>query len=181
MPATASGPGSLTEPAGSASAASGFFATLRRALEFSGRSSRSELVSYLLGSLLVSIPVSFVTRLVLAHEQHLAATNLTTLVLALPVPALLVRRYHDSGRSGAWVWLAVAAFAIWAARTMISMLWGIDARLSFDRWTWLLDWVLILTNLTSVMLALFPANPGANRFGPNPRAGVNPPASGQST
>ena len=98
------------------------------------------------------------------------AVNAATLLLAIPLPALLVRRLHDSGRSGAWVWLAVLSFSIWLARTVISIVWGMDARLSFDGWIWLIDWVVIMANLASVLLALLPGSTGPNRFGADPRA-----------
>lgn len=145
--------------------------TIRRTFTFAGRSGRSELIAYLFATLLVSVPVSFVTGLVLEHDAHVLAGNGLTVLLALPVPALLVRRFHDSGRSGAWVWLAVFGFAVWLLRTMISALWGLDARLGFDAWTWLLDWVVIVANLASVMLALLPGSVGTNRYGSDPREG----------
>ena len=60
-------------------------------------------------------------------------------------------------------------FAVWLARTVISYTLGMGARLSFDSWTWLLDWLVILANLTSVLLALLPGTKGPNRFGADPR------------
>ena len=143
--------------------------TIRRAYAFRGRSTRSELIAYLFATLLVSVPVSFVTGLTLTHPFHLLTANVLTVLLALPLPALLVRRLHDCGRCGAWVWLAVFGFAVWLARTLISARLGLGARLSFDSWTWLLDWVVILANLASVLLALLPGSKGPNRFGADPR------------
>ncbi len=148
--------------------------TIQRTFAFAGRSGRSELIAYLFAALLVSVPVSFVTGLVLEHDAHMLAGNGLTVLLALSVPALLVRRFHDSGRSGAWVWLAVFGFAVWLLRTVISALWGLDARLGFDGWTWLLDWAVIVANLASVMLALLPGTVGPNRYGPDPRAVAAP-------
>ena len=143
--------------------------TVRRAFVFAGRSGRSELIAYLFATLLDSVPVSFVTGLTLEHDIHVLIGNALAVLLAIPVPALLVRRYHDSGRSGAWVWLAVLVFAVWLMRTAISAMWGIQARLAFDGWTWLIDWVLIVSNLASVLLALLPGTVGPNRFGADPR------------
>ena len=142
---------------------------VRRSLDFAGRSSRSELIAYLFASLLVSVPVSFVTGLVLLHDPHWLTMNALTVLLALPVPALLVRRLHDSGRSGAWVWLAVLVFAVWLTRTIISLRLGLDARRSFDSWTWLIDWLVIVANLATVLLALLPGTKGLNRYGADPR------------
>ena len=158
----------MTEPR----AQPGPFHTVQRILTFAGRSGRSELISYLFATLLVSVPVSFVTGLVLEHNAHMLVGNGLTVLLALPVPGLLVRRFHDSGRSGAWAWLAVFGFAVWLLRTAISALWGLDARLGFDAWTWLLDWAVIIANLASVLLALLPGSVGTNRYGPDPRDGT---------
>jgi len=166
LPATANARGNLTEPR----TEPGPLDTVRRTLTFAGRSGRSELISYLFATLLVSVPVSFITGLALEHDVHMLVGNGLTLLLALPVPALLVRRFHDSGRSGAWAWLAVFGFAVWLLRTAISALWGLDARLGFDAWTWLIDWVVIIANLASVMLALLPGTVGTNRYGPDPRS-----------
>lgn len=142
---------------------------VRRSFAFAGRSTRSELIAYLFASLLVSVPVSFVTGLLLRHDQHLLIMNALTMLLALPLPALLVRRLHDSGRSGTWAWLAVLVFAVWLARTVVSFTLGMGARLSFDSWTWLIDWLVIMANLASVLLALLPGTKGPNRFGEDPR------------
>ena len=171
--ATASARGCLTDPADDPARLGAEplrpLLAVRRSFGFAGRSTRSELIAYLFASLLVSVPVSFVTGLLLLHDQHLLIMNGLTLLLAIPLPALLVRRLHDSGRSGAWVWLAVLVFAVWLVRTAISFKLGMGARLSFDSWTWLLDWLVILANLTSVLLALLPGTKGPNRFGDDPR------------
>ena len=172
-PATASARGCLTDPADDPAQRGAEplrpLLAVRRSFDFAGRSSRSELIAYLFASLLVSVPLSFITGLLLVHDRHLLIMNALTVLLALPLPALLVRRLHDSGRSGAWVWLAVLVFAVWLARTVISYTLGMGARLSFDSGTWLLDWLVILANLTSVLLALLPGTKGPNRFGEDPR------------
>lgn len=149
--------------------APGPWQVLSRSFDFGGRATRSELISYLFASLLVSVPLSFITGLALTHEAHMLVGNAATLLLALPLPALLVRRLHDSGRSGAWVWLAVLSFSIWLARTAISAAWGMGARLSFDGWTWLIDWAVIMANLASILFALLPGSKGPNRYGADPR------------
>ena len=171
-PATASVPGNLTEPPPGSRvpvAPAGPWQVLRRSFALAGRATRSELISYLFASLLVSVPLSFVTGLALTHDAHMLVGNAATVLLAVPLPALLVRRLHDSGRSGAWVWLAVLSFSIWLARTAISFTLGMGARLSFDGWTWLIDWAVIIANLASVMLAMLPGSNGSNRYGLDPR------------
>lgn len=169
LPTTANARGNLTEPAPNLATPPGPWQTVRRSFSLAGRSTRSELIGYLFAGLLVSVPVSFVTGLTLTHDAHVLVGNIITVLLALPLPALLVRRFHDGGRSGAWVWLAVLGFTIWLARAVISATLGMNARLSFDAWTWLIDWLVIVANLATVMLALLPGTAGTNRFGPDPR------------
>lgn len=159
----------MSDPAAKPASPASPMRSVRQSCMFAGRATRSELIAYLFATLLISVPVSFVTGLTLTHGAHLLTANVLTVLLALPLPALLVRRLNDSGRRGAWVWLAVFGFAVWLARTLISARYGLSGRLDFDRWTWLLDWGLILANLVSVLLALLPGSKGANRFGPNPR------------
>jgi uncharacterized membrane protein YhaH (DUF805 family) len=144
--------------------------TFREALRFNGRSTRTELLSYLLAALLVSIPISIVTGLTLPFETHQLIDTAMALLIALPVPALLARRCHDSGRDGRWVWLAVIGFAAWAARTAIAQFAGIETRIAIDRHIWPIDWLIVLANLAIIAIALLPGTPGPNRFGPDPRS-----------
>lgn len=163
--ATANVRGNLTE----AAKTPGPLDTIRRSFTFAGRSDLGELITYLFATLLLSVPVSFITGLTLEREIHVLVGNALTVLLAVPVPALLVRRFHDSGRSGAWVWLAIFGFSIWLMRTAISSIWGLSARLGFDAWTSLIDWLVIVANLGTVLLALLPGTVGPNRFGADPR------------
>lgn len=143
--------------------------TLARAFDGSGRATRSEVAHYALATLLVTVPVSLVTGLALPYAVHLLIGNALAALLAIPVPALLVRRLHDAGRSGSWAWLAVPGFALWAGRTVLAATLGIEARLQIDRAAWLLDWAVILANLAILALIVLPGSAGANRFGPDPR------------
>jgi uncharacterized membrane protein YhaH (DUF805 family) len=144
--------------------------TYREALRFSGRSTRTELLSYVLAALLISIPISVVTGLTLPFEQHQSIDTALALLIAIPVPALLVRRCHDSGRTGRWVWLAALGFIAWAARTAIAQFAGIETRIAVDRFIWPIDWLIVLANLTIIVIALLPGTAGPNRFGPDPRS-----------
>lgn len=159
-------------PAPAPAPSSSAWRTAASAARFTGRATRSEMAAYVIAALLVSVPVSFLTGLLLPYAQHLLATNVVTVLLALPVPALLVRRYHDAGRSGRWVWLAVGVFALWLARTVLAATLGPDAREQFDRVAWLLDWAVLVANLVTVLLVLLPGTAGPNRFGDDPRQRV---------
>lgn len=143
--------------------------TAALAFTFAGRATRTEVASYVLAVLLVSVPISFLAGLLFTYEFRLLVSNALALLLAIPVPAVLVRRLHDQGRSGKLAWLAAFAFAVWAVRTVTSMTLGVEARIGLDRATWVIDWLVIMANLASVLLTILPGTPGPNRFGPDPR------------
>lgn len=171
----ANGPGNLIEPdpAQSPNAARTAPISARRtarfALTFSGRATRTEVASYALGALLVSVAVSLVSGLLLDFETRMLLTNALALALAAPVPALLVRRLHDQGRSARWVWLAVFGFTVWAGRTLVSLALGYETRITLDKVIWPLDWLVILANIAMILLIILPGTQGPNRFGPDPR------------
>lgn len=143
--------------------------TVRDSFTFSGRATRTEVASYLLAAVLLSVGVSFATGLALPYETHNLIGNALAALLAIPVPALLVRRLHDQDRTGRWVWLAVFAFGVWAVRTIVSQLLGYDARIQLDTWIWPLDWLVIFTNIAIILAIVLPGTPGPNRYGPDPR------------
>jgi uncharacterized membrane protein YhaH (DUF805 family) len=122
-----------------------------------------------LSAAFVTLAISFVTALFAPYPVRAAVSDALTVILAIPVPALLVRRLHDQGRSGRLVWLAVFAFAVWLVRSVIANLLGADSRIAFDQVAWGLDWAVILANLAAVTFAILPGMLGPNRFGPDPR------------
>lgn len=143
--------------------------TVAQSFVFEGRATRTELASYILAAVLVTLAVSFAAALFAPYPVRALISDGLTLLLAVPVPALLVRRLHDTNRSGKFVWLAVFAFAVWLARTTVANTYGIETRIGLDRLTWLIDWAVILANLATVILVLLPGTAGPNRFGPDPR------------
>jgi uncharacterized membrane protein YhaH (DUF805 family) len=145
--------------------------TASLSLTLAGRATRTELASYILAAVFITMFVSFATALFVEFELRSMIRNGLALALAIPVPALLVRRLHDQNRPGTLAWLAVFGFAVWAVRTGVSLALGTEARIGFDKWTWALDWLVILANLGAVLFAILPGTPGSNRFGPDPRAG----------
>ena len=170
----------MSEPAAPPTQASAVSArrTAGLAFTFAGRARRSEVVNYALSAAFILLAVSFATALFADFAlRHLVSTGLTIL-LALPVPALLVRRLHDQGRAGTLAWLATIGFAVWLVRTGIALTQGTEARIGLDRLTWAIDWLVILANLATVILALLPGTPGPNRYGPDPRAAADAAASG---
>src|ERR1700712_1096614 len=74
---------------------------LRKYARFSGRARRAEYWWFYLLSLLVSGFGTTIDRL----SGSPYAGNGIALALALPTIAVTVRRFHDGGRSGWWLWL----------------------------------------------------------------------------
>jgi uncharacterized membrane protein YhaH (DUF805 family) len=143
--------------------------TIALAFTGAGRATRWELVSYALAAAFTMLLVSFLTALVADYPVRALVSNGLTLILAIPVPALLVRRLHDQGRNGWAVWLALPGFIVWLVRTGIALSQGMEARIELDRMTWIVDWIVILANVALVLLLALPGTAGPNGFGPDPR------------
>lgn len=175
LPAMANGPGNLTEPAGDRSASLGAppptsaRLTVAKSLSFTGRATRSEVASYALAALMLSLLMWFAGMFFIPDQWNGLVENAFTALLAIPVPALLVRRMHDQGRRGRWVWLAVFSFAVWALRALVAGIQGYEARIALDQVIWPLDWLVILANLAVIVLIALPGSTGPNQFGPDPR------------
>lgn len=143
--------------------------TAALALTFTGRATRTEVAVYAISAAMVLLAVSFITALFATFEVRNLVSNGLTLMLAIPVPALLVRRLHDQDRSGTLAWLAAIGLAVWVVRTGIALTLGTEARIGFDRMIWAIDWLVILANLSLTLLLILPGTRGPNRFGPDPR------------
>ena len=76
---------------------------LTKYVEFSGRARRSEYWWFTLFSVAVSIVFSIIDAAIGSSILGL----LVSLALLLPSIAVTVRRLHDTGRSGWWIWLAL--------------------------------------------------------------------------
>ncbi len=171
----ANGPGNLTEPDRQAAlpAGPGFLPALRRVaggtFRLRGRARRTDVLSYAVFALwLVPLALSLgelLSGYAIPREGDLGIGVL----LALPFLTLFVRRCHDSGRGGRWVWLLLPCLALPLARGIAGLSGGIGANLQLDRFIWPLDWLAIATNLAAVALCLIPGTPGPNAYGDDPR------------
>jgi uncharacterized membrane protein YhaH (DUF805 family) len=97
------------------------------------------------------------------------ANNGLLLLLAIPVPALLVRRLHDQDRPGKLAWLALPGAILWLVRKGLALTEGTSARIAFDQVVWLADWLVIFANLALLILIVLPGTAGPNRYGRDPR------------
>lgn len=128
-----------------------------------------EVLSYILAAVILKIAVSLAGMFVLDYEQRQLAGDALALIIAVPVPALIARRCHDQNRTGAWAWLAAFAFAIWATRSAVSMIWGYETRIAFDSFSWPLDLLATLASIVTLILLFLPGSSDANDFGSDPR------------
>lgn len=142
----------------------------------SGRAERTDLVIYGATILLGLLPISFVVGLAVRFDTAALFKDAVMLLVLIPVPALLARRLHDSGKSAVWIWLGLPAVGLWIARSAVAVQMGTDSRVQFDKLTWPLDWLSILTNLALLILLALPGTIGPNRFGEDPRGRAVTPA-----
>jgi uncharacterized membrane protein YhaH (DUF805 family) len=132
---------------------------LRRYAEFGGRSRRTELVAFYLLIMLVGFPLTFAMLMLRSSEIAVAAGWLLPLALLCPSVALIVRRLHDTGRSGWWALLAVpnVAHSIWQASDPEAP--GLEDAEALAG----------LASLGLFVLLMWNDDPEPNRYGPNPR------------
>ena len=90
---------------------------IRKYTVFSGRASREEFWYFLLINILVSIAVGFVDRFMGWGNTSDAGLlgGLYSLFIFLPSLAVVVRRLHDTGRSGWWALIMIIPLLGWVA------------------------------------------------------------------
>lgn len=83
-------------------------ACFRRYFDFQGRSSRAEYWWFVLFNLLLSIVTAGFDILVLgvSSDGFLPANTTASIITLVPGVAVSVRRLHDVGRSGWWIFIA---------------------------------------------------------------------------
>ena len=87
-----------------------FLAALKKYADFSGRAQRSEYWYFVLFYILIYIGLAIVDRMLgtLASSSSIGLlTGLFTLALIIPSLAVLVRRLHDTDRSGWWILISL--------------------------------------------------------------------------
>lgn len=139
-------------------------AAYRKPLQFRGRSTRTELLGYLIvSSLLATIFGWLAIGLGMAGLASISTDPLSfpsidifNLLFWLPFPALAVRRFHDEGRPG---WCATPIIL----STIISWVSGYGLLNSQARFA------LALFYTAALVLLFWKPEDGANRYGADPR------------
>ena len=128
---------------------------------FGGRARRAEFWVFLAFATLLQMALRYVDQIrgaePIAAEMGLAELCIT-LVLLLPTVAVGVRRLHDSGRSGLWIFLGYGPLAL------INLPMAVDQSMKL-----VLSGALIMGAGALLIIMLLPGNAGQNRYGPDPR------------
>ncbi|KIA80956.1 membrane protein [Chromobacterium piscinae] len=81
-----------------------YFSVLSKYAVFSGRARRQEYWCFALTNLIISLMLLVIQHRVLGSQSQWL-TNIYSLALLLPSLAVSMRRLHDIGRSGWWMWI----------------------------------------------------------------------------
>ena len=139
---------------------------LRHYADFRGRSTRSELVAFYILNVFAGMVVflAFGPRFLAGVlPGRLDPLDLFWLAMLCPWLALGVRRFHDQGRSGWWLLLALPAAGVNAYEDYH---W---AQHRFVQAPGLIEIPVGLCLLALMVLLLWKDQEGTNAYGPNPR------------
>ncbi len=155
-----------------------FVKCIRNYVNFDGRARRSEYWYFILFSILFMLVARFLDWLLLDYRMTIFST-LFSLFIFLPQISVMVRRLHDTGRSGKIVlWYYIAAF-IWVVALLISGFSAFAGAVSGSLASMPVGFLLLLFGgmLVFLVWGIFflvwfctPGTPGENKYGPDPKA-----------
>lgn len=141
---------------------------------FSGRARRQEYWMFVLFNIIACIIVSVVSGVLVSVTNVTAFAFLGTIYnLAVLIPgfAVLVRRLHDTGRSGWWcliMLIALIPFICWGAAGAIHFI-DIEQSCCF-RLTQFISFIYnIICGIVLLVFCCLDSQPGENQYGPNPK------------
>ena len=88
----------------------GYFDTMLRYFEFSGRSSRTQYWVFNIAMVVLLIGAVVLDIEALGYRSLGPLTLFVCIVHVIPGITVTVRRLHDSGRSGWWYWISLVPF-----------------------------------------------------------------------
>lgn len=144
-----------------------FKLVFKKYAQFNGRSTRSEYWYFVLFSGIISLVLSIIFEFL---------STLFTLLILIPSLSVQVRRLHDVGRSG---WLVLVSFIIvisfgFSVTSYISSLLVSPSSPSTLVLVSLL--IVLLWSVYMLFLMVSDSQPGANKYGPNPKESSIPPS-----
>ena len=133
-------------------------------LRFSGRSTRTELLGYLVIAWLSATILSWlalITATPSSIDRNFLSIDILNLLFWLPFPALAVRRFDDEDRSGWWALpLILCTVLTWIGGGAV---FSGAVRVAFA-----------LIYLAALVLLFWTPTDGPNRYGPDPRLESDP-------
>ena len=154
-----------------------FILCLRNYVNFSGRARRKEYWFFVLFTFIFSI-VARLLDLLIFGPSGMLISGLFGLAMLLPQLAVLVRRLHDTNRSGKWVLGYYLLTILW---TGILIVWGMKyfvavqgtAGMPVGFSIFAIVGVLAILAYAIVLLvwSCLPGTKGENRYGADPKAG----------
>ena len=155
-----------------------FILCLRNYVNFSGRARRKEYWFFVLFTFIFSI-VARLLDLLIFGPSGMLISGLFGLAMLLPQLAVLVRRLHDTNRSGKWVLGYYLLTILW---TGILIVWGMKYFVAAMQGTagmpvgfsiFAIVGVLAILAYSIVLLvwSCLPGTKGENRYGADPKAG----------
>ena len=138
------------------------FKAYGRLLNFTGRSTRTELLGYLISASLLSTIVSWAVIAIFAAQagnidSKMAISSVISLAFLAPMPGLAVRRAHDIGLPGAIAlvlivpWIATMAFG---GQPAAHPVWRLSLSIAY---------------IAGLVMLFWTPQDGDNRYGPDPR------------
>ena len=99
-----------------------YLKVLRQYADFNGRARRTEFWMFVLFNIIISFVLSFIDGLI---GTYYVLSGLYGLFVLIPGLAVSVRRLHDTGRSGWWIFINLVPLigAIW-----LIVLWAQDSQ-----------------------------------------------------
>jgi uncharacterized membrane protein YhaH (DUF805 family) len=141
---------------------------IQKYTDFSGRAPRAEYWWYTLALIIVFIVLTILESIVGLNKMIFGVYGPLTLLLWLgtivPGIAVVIRRLHDTNRSGWWM-LLVVPYVISAVMMLRSMASGSPA--SFGA-AGILGLVGLVCCIALLVFMVLPGTPGDNSYGPNP-------------
>ena len=140
---------------------------LQRYAVFGGRAPRAEYWWFYLGTMIISVVLGLVDKMLGTQDMIGTAFSLAVLV---PWLAVSVRRLHDIDRSGWWLLGFVGGFGLFALVAGLSAVGGFAGAKTATGFTSLIVGSLIFLALSVTLLVfmILPGTDGPNRYGADP-------------
>ena len=157
-----------------------FVKCIKNYVNFSGRARRSEYWYFILVSLIIMLALRAVDIMSFGVERIGLFSMIFGLFIFLPQAAVMVRRLHDTGRSGMWVLWYYVLGIIWAVLMSViaapaiqtAVQQGTEVKLSVPVLLFVGIGALVFLVWAVVFLVWFciGGDKGENKYGPAPKA-----------